>query len=83
MPFVEIAQESFEIALVLGRCVVVGFFKLGVADKGFAVFAPVFRLDRHSQQTKDSSSQYVPTVDFQYSDMVANYENGVELTGQE
>ena len=45
----EIPQESFEIALVLGCCFVVGFFKLGVADKGFAVFAPVFRLNSHRQ----------------------------------
>lgn len=51
MPFVKIPQESFEIALVLGRCFVVGLFELGVANIGFAVFAPVFRLDKDGQCT--------------------------------
>ena len=49
MPFVEVPQESFEIALVLRCCFVVGLFELGVADKGFAVFAPVLRLHKVGQ----------------------------------
>ena len=50
MPFVKVSQESFEIALVFGRCFMVGLFKLGVANKGFAVFAPVFRLEKDGQR---------------------------------
>lgn len=42
----EVSQEAFDVALVLGRGVMVGFFELGVADKGFAVLAPIFRLVR-------------------------------------
>ena len=49
MPFVKVPQESFEIALVLGRCFVVGPFELSVANKGFAVFAPIFWLYKHGQ----------------------------------
>lgn len=49
MPFVKVPQESFEITLVLGRCFVIGLFELGVADEGFAVFAPVFGLYKDDQ----------------------------------
>lgn len=37
---VEVSQEALEVALMLGGSIVVGFFEFGVADVGFAVFAP-------------------------------------------
>ena len=49
MPFVKVPQESFEIALMLGCCLVIGFFEFGIADEGFAMFAPVFRLCKDSK----------------------------------
>ena len=49
MPFVEVTQESFKIALVLRCCFVVGLFELGIANKGFAVFTPVLRLHKDGQ----------------------------------
>ena len=62
MPFVKIAQESFEIALVLWCCLVIGLFKFGVADEGFAVFAPVLRLYKDSQYKRSCGvfDLYVP-----------------------
>lgn len=44
MATVEIAKEALDVALMLCSCFVVGLFKLGVADKSFAVFAPVLWL---------------------------------------
>lgn len=44
MAAVEVTQKSLDAALVLGGGVVVGFFEFGIADEGFAVFAPVFGL---------------------------------------
>lgn len=44
MATVKVSQEALEVALVLGGSVVRGFFKFGVADVGFAMLAPVFRL---------------------------------------
>ncbi len=49
MPFVKVPQESFKIALVFRCCFVIVLFELGVADKGFAVFAPVLRLYKDGQ----------------------------------
>lgn len=40
----EVSQEALEVSLMFGGGFVVGFFEFGVADVGFAVFAPVFRL---------------------------------------
>lgn len=40
----KVSQEALEVALVLGSSVVRGFFEFSVADVGFAVLAPVFRL---------------------------------------
>lgn len=45
----KVPQKSFEVALVLGRCFVVGLLELGVANKGFAMFAPVFWLYKDGQ----------------------------------
>lgn len=71
MTTVEIANETLDVALVLSGCFVVGLFKLGVADKGFAVFAPISRLSFISESIHTSNGyRFVFTVDFQYSDMI-------------
>lgn len=44
MATVKIAKETFDVALVLGACLVIGLLKLGVTNKGLAVFAPVLGL---------------------------------------
>jgi len=66
----EISEETFEVALVLGSGFVICLFYLGVADKGFAMLAPVFGLPRPSQNNA-SLREYkdLQTVDFQYSDI--------------
>lgn len=46
MAMVEVAQETLDISLMFGTGIMVGFFELGVFDKGFAVLAPVFWLER-------------------------------------
>ena len=52
----------------------IGLFELGVADKGFAVFAPVFGLKKGwSDHKAVERGRSLPTVDFQYSDMVGDY----------
>lgn len=49
-----------------------GFFELGVFDKGFAVLAPVFWLERwvSDESEGDKSGRRERTVDFQYSDIL-------------
>ncbi len=69
MSFVKIPQKPLEITLVFGCCLVISLFELGVADKGFAVFAPVFWLETWSVKALVWSVRIVPTVDFQYSDI--------------
>ena len=69
MSFVKIAQKPLEITLVFGCCLVISLFELGVADKSFAVFAPVFRLEKWSVKALVWSVRIVHTVDFQYSDI--------------
>ena len=46
---VEVSKEAFEVALVLGGGLVVLFFELGVANEGFAIFAPILGLSRKCQ----------------------------------
>ena len=40
----QISQKSLEVSLVLWRCFMVLFLEFCVANVGFAVLAPVFRL---------------------------------------
>lgn len=70
MPAVELSYESLEIALVFWCGFVRCLFKLGVANVGFAMFAPVFGLSRMSVNAQGANVMTL-TVDFQYSDIVA------------
>lgn len=44
MATVQISKEAFDVALMLGGCFMVCLLKLGVADEGLTVLAPVFWL---------------------------------------
>lgn len=71
MATVEITQKTLDIPLMFGTGIMVGFFEFGVFDKGFAVLAPVFWLERRvsDESEDDKSGRREQTVDFQYSDI--------------
>lgn len=72
MTTVEVAQETLDYSLMFGTGIMIGFFELGVFDKGFAVLAPVFGLERRvsDESEGDKSGRRERTVDFQYSDIL-------------
>lgn len=41
----QISEESFEVALVLGCCIMLSTLEFGITDVGLAMFAPVFWLE--------------------------------------
>lgn len=70
---VQTAEEALEVTLMARGGFVVASLELGVADVGFAVFAPVFGLIECLVQGNTASRVMVSwlTVDFQYSDILA------------
>ena len=51
MTSVQVSYKAFDVALMLRRCIMVCAFEFGVADKGLAMFAPIFGLQKCQAQS--------------------------------